>query len=362
MTATPLRPLELASGVLVGASPIRTFGCPADLSPLDALEQAVRPALQRPPCLVSFSGGIDSSLVLAVATRLARREGHPLPVPVTLRHQDAPRAEESAWQDLVVRACGLSDWQQLHPDRDELDVVGPVARPVLRAHGVRHPANAYLHAPMLERARGGSLLTGLGGDQVLGGSYPRLARRPTAIRRQWQAMRLRWLRPGPARRLAARSLAELATFPRHRYDRQTAWHVRRRNVTVAVETMELLAADAGAQIGHPLISPVFVGALIRAGAGIRDTDRNRTVRRFFADVLPAELVARQDKAVFSEVIFRGVSRDLRNTFDPGAIDENLVDVTALRDVWRSEPPPYQTALLMQHAWLAADGEKAGSAR
>ena len=60
------------------------------LTPLAALEEAILPALRRPPCLVSFSGGRDSSCVLAAATRAARREGLQPPVPVTLRVSNAP--------------------------------------------------------------------------------------------------------------------------------------------------------------------------------------------------------------------------------------------------------------------------------
>ena len=48
---------------------------PGGLGVRGALEAAVLPALQRPPCLVSFSGGRDSSAVLAVAADVARRHG-----------------------------------------------------------------------------------------------------------------------------------------------------------------------------------------------------------------------------------------------------------------------------------------------
>ena len=51
--------------------------------PLAAMESAILPALRRPPCLVSFSGGRDSSIVLAVAASAARRQGLSLPIPVT---------------------------------------------------------------------------------------------------------------------------------------------------------------------------------------------------------------------------------------------------------------------------------------
>ena len=196
-----LTPLEIASCVVVGPSGARI--APADQSPATdpavALERVIAQALQRPPCLVSFSGGHDSSLVLAAATRAARREQLPLPIPVTWRPTDAPRAEESAWQEAVVAALQLSDWIRL-PTGDDLDFVGPVATDVLRRHGVLHPANAYFHAPLLKEAAGGTLLTGVGGDQVLG-RLPR-PRRPfwwPRRERSFAAVQLASSRSGPAR-------------------------------------------------------------------------------------------------------------------------------------------------------------------
>ncbi|HET8757872.1 MAG TPA: asparagine synthase-related protein, partial [Solirubrobacteraceae bacterium] len=174
MTA-PLTPLELALGVVIGTDPPaeRTPAAPRD--PLSALEAAVLPALRRPPCLVSFSGGRDSSAVLAVAARVARREGLADPVPVTIRALGAPAADEARWQELVVAHLGLDDWSRL-TFADELDVVGPVAAGVLRRHGLLWPFNAHFHVPMLDAARGGALLTGIGGDELFGAATsPRAA-------------------------------------------------------------------------------------------------------------------------------------------------------------------------------------------
>src|SRR3954463_11820790 len=44
-------------------------------SPQDAMAAALGAALARPPCLISFSGGRDSSAMLAMAANIARREG-----------------------------------------------------------------------------------------------------------------------------------------------------------------------------------------------------------------------------------------------------------------------------------------------
>ena len=164
-----LTSLEIASCVVVGlAGSSPPAACEAPVAdPVTAFERVAARALQRPPCLVSFSGGHDSSLVLAAATRVAHREHLPMPVPVTWRVTGAPGAEESACQEAVVAALGITDWIRLAAD-DDLDFVGPVATGVLRRHGLLHPANAYFHAPLLSQAAGGTLLTGVGGDQVLG--------------------------------------------------------------------------------------------------------------------------------------------------------------------------------------------------
>ena len=71
----PLRPdpLELAAGRMFGEDPEAPGIAHVELrgtTPLSALEEAILPALEREPCLVSFSGGRDSSAVLAVATRV----------------------------------------------------------------------------------------------------------------------------------------------------------------------------------------------------------------------------------------------------------------------------------------------------
>jgi hypothetical protein len=163
----PLTPLELASGLVFGDG-----GRPADLPlesppvpPRAALERAVLPALRRPPCLVSFSGGRDSSAILAVATAVARREGLALPIPATNRFPTADGTLETEWQERVIAYLGIEDW--IRRDlTDELDCVGPVATRVLRRHGVLWPCNTHFHDPLFEAAAGGSVLTGIGGDEA----------------------------------------------------------------------------------------------------------------------------------------------------------------------------------------------------
>ncbi len=88
-SADPLRPtpLEIASCSVTGSHREDATGAGARgprapaLTAREAIERAVLPALQRQPCLVAFSGGRDSSAVLAVAALVARRPGWRSPSP-----------------------------------------------------------------------------------------------------------------------------------------------------------------------------------------------------------------------------------------------------------------------------------------
>ena len=168
-----LDPLELACGIPLGLAQSvpalrirgeRASDSPAQ-GPLRALEEVCLRCLRRPPCLVSFSGGRDSSVVLAIATAVARREGLQDPIPATNRFGSVGESDETAWQELVVAHLRLRDWQRVELTT-ELDVVGRLAREVVAHHGVLPPFNGHFHAPLLALARGGSLLTGIGGDEL----------------------------------------------------------------------------------------------------------------------------------------------------------------------------------------------------
>ena len=70
-------PFEVATGWTYGLLPDVPMP-PEVVAPRQALDDVLRPALESGPCFVTFSGGRDSSAVLAAATDLARREGHRL--------------------------------------------------------------------------------------------------------------------------------------------------------------------------------------------------------------------------------------------------------------------------------------------
>ena len=134
--------------------------------PVKAIQDVLVEALSRPPCLLSFSGGRDSSGLLALATKVSREQGLELPVPATMLFPGDEAANEDAWQALVLKELGLPDWVRINVTPGELDLVGPVAATALKRHGLLWPFNAHFHVPIIERAAGGSLVTGFGGDEI----------------------------------------------------------------------------------------------------------------------------------------------------------------------------------------------------
>jgi hypothetical protein len=366
-----LTPLEVASGLvlgLAGDSPARSGE-----EPREAFERALVPALRRPPCLVSFSGGRDSSAVLAAATAVARREGLPPPIPATNRFAGAPASREDEWQERVVSHLGLDDWVRLE-HRDELDCVGVYAQTVLRRHGLLWPFNAHFHLPLLEAASGGSLLTGVGGDELLGDSswarqldllrgrvrperrdVLRLAHfaAPRALRAARLSRRVplsfAWLRPSVRAEVARRWARHAAGEPR-RPRAHVAWRSRLRYLRVGGASLALLAAAADVTLVHPFLDERFVAAL--ASRRRPFPDRTPALEALFGDVLPGDVLRRSSKSSFDEAFFAAPSRSFAAAWDGEGVDQGLVNPEALAAEWSGARPDPRSYLLLQAAWLA----------
>jgi hypothetical protein len=352
LTDQRLTPLEIASCVVVGSTGSHSrLACRARATdPVLALERVITRALQRPPCLVSFSGGHDSSLILAAATRAARREQLPLPVPVTWRVTAAPRAEESAWQEAVVDALQVTDWIRL-PAGDDLDFVGPVATDVLGRHGLLHPANAYFHAPLLKEAAGGTLVTGVGGDQMLG-RLPRPRRPWWWYHRVGSAMPFSWLRPWAARRVRHGLRREHRARPA-RYESRPAWAADRRDLELTRRSLALLGRDTDTDVVHPLLDPEFMTAICCFGVSPeRAGGRAGLLRQVFSGSYPEAALRPRPKATFAEVFWRCHTRLLLAAWDGGGVDTAVIDPARLRSEWDRPQPDLCTAMLAQQVWLA----------
>lgn len=382
-----LTPLELACGIVLGKDrtlPWSPRAAAIDRSPLEALEAAILPALRRTPCLVSFSGGRDSSLVLAAATQLARRQGLADPVPFTNRIDVAPSAQESSWQELLVSNLGLADWDRRN-FTDELDAVGPYAQRLLRRHGLVWPFNAHFHLPPIDAARGGALLTGIGGDElfaaarrsrlravITGSARPRRgdlrlaaeAVAPVAWRERALARRrpidFPWLRP-QARVEATQAVAATAASEPGRPEPRLRWYRSLRYLRASLSSLEGPAAAGGVSIVHPLADEGLWATVGRCALPHGFASRTAAMRELFADLLPAELLARADKATFDEAFFSAHARDFARRWTGAGVPCTLVDPDALRRHWLSGEPAAQSFSLLQAGWLADEGGR-GSTR
>lgn len=151
MTARPIAPYsmspqEVACGWVGGfldGPDIR--GAAAGRTPRQALEDVVAQALAAPPCFVAFSGGRDSSLVLAVAVDVARRQGLPAPIAVTERFPGHDATEDEQWQELVIRHLALEEWIRFDATA-EVDLLGEHAKASLRRFGLLWPPLAHTRA------------------------------------------------------------------------------------------------------------------------------------------------------------------------------------------------------------------------
>lgn len=379
-----MSPNEVAFGYLFGQVPSGAEES-ADSTPRDALEQVIRQSLERAPCGVAFSGGRDSSAVLAVAAHVARRDGLPLPVPITRVFPGAPASAESEWQDAVIRHLGLDDWQRVTID-DELDLVGPRARQHLRAHGVLWPPMVHADGPLLDHLAGGSLIDGEGGDEVLGVDAHRIApvtmiaRSPRAtnrarlsaaaaavapgavrqrlVRRKAARWPITWLRP-----TALHELSELLARSEAGRPLSYAASVRsvplRRTQAMMARNRRLLGRAHDVEVSSPLIHPRFVASLAADGGRLGRGSRTAALRSLVPDLLPDAVLARATKATFDEAYLGRHTTEFAARWSGDGLDDDLVDADELRRHWQSDDRVGLTAALLQSAWLFDDRRSIG---
>jgi asparagine synthase (glutamine-hydrolysing) len=377
-----LRPVEVAYGLAIGRHPgVRTLPRRGDATPAGALEQVLRHALRRPPCLVSFSGGRDSSLLLAAATAVARRERLPEPVPATLLFPGSGETEEGRWQKLVLSKLGLDDWVRLEFG-DELDAVGPVAQRLLRRHGLVWPFNLHFHLPIVEAAEGGSVVTGFGGDELgescnvvraermivrrrvgrprdlaaiayrLGPRAPRWPREYLRAGGQIDDMGISWLTPRGQRRLRSAFASDsLLVAGWDRIVRNNFW--RSRFFQVCKANFQLMADPHQVEMVHPFVEPPVLQALARSGGFAGPRDRRQILELLGAGaLLPPDLLRREHKALFDAPLWTGTARAFARDWSGRGLDEDLIDPEAARRAWLRDPAPPLATTMLQAAWLA----------
>lgn len=371
-----MRGIELATSLVAGADPTRA-PLPrrhAATSELPAvLENVLLRSLQRPPCVVAFSGGRDSGGLLAAAAGAARRHGLPLPIPATYRFPGVRDADENAWQDMVVRHIDLEDWVRIDIT-DELDLVGPVAAPLLRRHGPLWPPNSHFAGLLVPHARGGTFVTGVGGDELLepsayeaarvlsGRRRPRLgdARGVAAVLapsgpRAWRARRriapLPWLTPDAAAAHArARARESLQPLWWGKSVTHKWWCSRER---LALSASLTAACGDDVTVEHPFMDRDFLSAVAGALWRLGFPTRADAMDLLFGDALPDAVRRRSDKAAFFAPFVNRHSRAFIAQWDGTGLDEAIVDVEALRACWAADQVDARSYALLQSAWLAA---------
>lgn len=349
-----------------------------DLGVLESLEEILLPALSRTPCLVAFSGGRDSSAVLAVATHTARRCGLDDPIPITMRYGAHPRTHESEWQEAVVRHLGLADWQTLSV-RDEFDFLGPIGSQALRRHGLYWPSNAHTMIPLLRAAAQGTLLTGNGGDEV----FTSLVR-PAAmtrvqmlqmlplkrglatvvvsllplslkVRAQYQrVMRLPWLRRSASREVMSSFVANAVRKRRGEVEYLDEL-ARGRYLELTLAAFAAFAEDTDAHLIQPFLDPRFFRAIRKDSPPGGFQSRGAAMDAFFGQLLPPAVTRRTTKASFTEVFWGPASRDFARDWDGSGLDPALVDPHLLRREWVKPRPDARSTTPLQAAWLATAG-------
>jgi hypothetical protein len=375
-----LSPLESAINQPIGATssaqPLPDV--PTTLDPVTALEQAVLPALQRPPCFVMFSGGRDSSLVLATAVHVARRDGLDLPIPTTDVFPGFPETDETEWQRLVLDDLSLTEHVRRRYGQ-EMSFLGGFVRESIRRHGLMAPAGVHLLEPTLKDARGGSVLVGHSGDGLFnGGSFARLravaTRRsratirsplmlarglaPRPVRHAVAVRRLRglptWLRPEALEALKDLLAADDATEPL-RWDDYVTWLARRRWVVCSGQVMNKLAATHGVSLVDPFRNASFLAAIARRGGALGWGSRTHLFGALFSELLPKPIISRETKAVFTRPYWGGDAREFVSSWDGRGVPTGIVDVDVLRSVWTQERPDARSALLLHAAFVASLG-------
>jgi Asparagine synthase len=374
--------LEIARGALQDPDSSPWLGDPESsppITPRAALEAAILPALQRSPCLVTFSGGRDSSAVLAVAVGLARRLGLSEPIAVTRFFPNAPETDESLWQELVIRHLGVRDWNRL--PLDEMDVVGPTCTQSLALRGPLWPPLIHTWPPIFQFGVGGSILTGEGGDELFDpvrgtilawlSTDIRRARKPGAIRelidavapRLWRRRRARlwarsmipnWLLPEPAAEYKKDLILWEVNEPLA-WLASTGRLVGDRSHRVGLHNLANLAAEYQTTLVHPLLDPTFVRSCSHETGRFGFPGRTSAMRALFGDVLPDSLLCRRDKVYMNQVVLSSATRAFAETWTGSGVDDALVDIATLRSCWSRESIPVASVLALQSAWFADHG-------
>ena len=377
--------IETLAGVPLG----RTIGAKqtrdpnVQLSPADALVKVIAGIVARNHrCYVEFSGGCDSSLVLAATVKACRSSGADDPIPVTFRFPGLPETDETEYQSLMVARLGLRDWVVLDDSTGAFDVLSPSAQESIRTHGVFFPGTFHNRAHVFRDLGPSALLTGEGGDEILGRrrltdvrdaarAVVRRNRAARAVRQAVLSVSPRWRRVQTIERAVERGWAAdwivdtnirrkiLRTIaledaqepldPR----RYMAYYNSLRRMSVTDHNCRTYAQAYDVEWHAPLGDAAFTNALLGAVPRTRYYGRSELLASFFSELLPTELLLRRDKTHFTRAFLGVHTRVFANGWNGSGLPGGA-SVEWLSHHWRTESEIHGgTILLLQQAWLAS---------
>ena len=218
-----------------------------------------------------------------------------------------PEAQEAIGRSL---SSGILTFRARSSSRSRMSSTSwSVATTQLLKHGVLFPPNSHNLVSLLPSAAGGTLLLGIGGDELFGSRYWREfhdllagrrrlqlhdARRlalplvPGSLRGARVARRRRhdrpWLRTEAARSVRAH---ERRSYNQPlRYDRSIEREARSRALSVGLASLRHLGKAYNVRIEAPLLDRRFVAALARAGGAWGWGNRHATMRAIANGYLP----------------------------------------------------------------------------
>jgi hypothetical protein len=131
-----------------------------------------------------------------------------------------------------------------------------------------------------------------------------------------------------------------------------AWMFARRAWFLARDTLAMVGERSACRIVHPLAEPALLGALSEAWSWRGPVDRTEVMQAVVGDLLPWEVVARDDKAVLASVFIGSRSQAFVEQWDGSGVDAEWVDPDVLRQVWARRYPYVGSFNLLHQAWLA----------
>jgi len=344
----------------------------------------VLPHLERPPCYVSFSGGRDSSLVLAVATMAARKAGLEDPIPVTERYPLATKADEDEWQELVIRALGLGRWHKFRYT-SENDLLGERAQSSLRRYGILWPSAIHVKPNLLGHVRGGSLLTGEGGDAVFRVQRSTALRNLRTVERTgpsrldswhdaWDSVKPRRTRYRAAWREYSERMAELTPWltvsARTRFldliaSEKAAMPLTYRPALLALaakrdfvlgqSNYRRVARDFDVTVVDPLLDLGFLNSLGTHYGLLSPHSRTSAMLDLFDHLLPTAILARNTKSFFQEAVLGEPTRQFAREWSGEGLNPEYVNAQVLKREWQAGTISPMGEFLLQQAWLYEQG-------